>query len=134
MASPARSIGMLGAVAVLLEGGAALAAGDAARGEVVFQKCYACHSVMPGETGLTGPNLFGVVGRPVASVSGFDYSTALEALPARGIRVWDQTALDLFLESPDDVTPGTAMSFVGLRDPAERVDVIAYLLARARPE
>ena len=55
-------------------------------------------------------------------------------LPARGIPVWDETALDLFLESPDDVAPVTDMTFVGLRDPAERADVIAYLVAQARPE
>jgi cytochrome c len=122
-------------VALLVNGGGTPhAAGEVARGEVVFQKCYACHSVVPGETGLTGPNLFGVVGRPVASVAGFDYSAALEALPARGIAVWDESALDLFLESPDDVAPGTGMTLIGLRDPAERVDVIAYLAAQARPE
>jgi cytochrome c len=122
-------------VALLVNGGGTPhAAGEVARGEVVFQKCYACHSVVPGETGLTGPNLFGVVGRPVASVAGFDYSAALEALPARGIPVWDESALDLFLESPDDVAPGTGMTLIGLRDPAERVDVIAYLAAQARPE
>jgi cytochrome c2 len=50
-------------VALLVNGGGTPhAAGEVARGEVVFQKCYACHSVVPGETGLTGPNLFGVVG------------------------------------------------------------------------
>ena len=59
---------------------------------------------------------------------------ALEALPERGIERWDATALDLFLESPDDGAPGTDMTFVGLRDPAERADVIASLLAQARPE
>ena len=128
-------IWIAGAVVVGLKGsGAALGAGEVARGEVAFQKCYACHSVVRGETGLAGPNLLGVVGRPVASIEGFDYSAALEALPERGIERWDETALDLFLESPDDVAPGTDMTFVGLRDPAERADVIAYLLAQARPE
>jgi cytochrome c len=107
-----------------------LRAGDVEQGEVVFQKCYACHSVLPGETGLTGPNLFGVVGRAVASAPDFAYSAALERLPAQGYRVWTEAALDAYLRSPEDFAPGTAMTFVGLPDPAERADVIAYL-ARA---
>ena len=109
--------------------GAALAAGDVERGRVAFQKCYACHSVVPGETGLTGPNLFGVVGREVAAVEGFDYSPALTALPARGTPVWTEAALDAFIESPEDFAPGSAMTFVGLADPRERADLIAYLAA-----
>ena len=106
-----------------------LAAGDVEQGEVVFQKCYACHSVVPGETGLTGPNLFGVVGRAVASAPDFEYSAALERLPARGYRVWTEAALDAYLRSPEGFAPGTAMTFVGLPDPDERAAVIAYLAA-----
>ena len=106
-----------------------LAAGDVEQGEVVFQRCYACHSVVPGETGLTGPNLSGVVGRAVASAPDFEYSAALGGLPAQGYRVWTEAALDAYLRSPEDFAPGTAMSFVGLPDPGERADVIAYLAA-----
>ena len=104
-----------------------LAAGEVERGEVIFRKCYACHSVVPGETGLTGPNLSGVVGRAVASAPGFEYSAALEALPARGYGIWTRATLDAFLMSPEDFAPGTAMTFVGMPDPIERADVIAYL-------
>jgi cytochrome c len=110
--------------------GGALVAGDAERGEVIFKKCYACHSVVPGETGLTGPNLFGVVGRAVASAPDFEYSRALEALPARGYGRWTKAVLDAFLRSPEDFAPGTAMTFVGMPDPVERAELIAYL---ARP-
>jgi cytochrome c len=106
----------------------ALAAGDVERGEVIFKKCYACHSVVPGETGLTGPNLSGVVGRAVASAPGFEFSAALEALPARGYKTWTRAALDAFLSSPEDFAPGTAMTFVGLPDPEERADLMAYLV------
>ena len=67
-----------------------LATGEAERGEVIFRKCYACHSVMPDETGLTGPNLFGVVGRAIASAPDFEYSDALEALPAQGYGIWTE--------------------------------------------
>jgi cytochrome c2 len=106
-----------------------LAPGDEVRGEVVFQKCYACHSVVPGETGLTGPSLYGVVGRAVASAPDFEYSAALEGLPVQGYRVWTEDALDAYLRSPEDFAPGTAMTFVGLPDPGDRADVIAYLAA-----
>jgi len=35
--------------------------------------------------------------------------------------------LDAFLREPEEVAPGTAMTFVGLSDAAERADVIAFL-------
>jgi len=106
---------------------AAGAAADPQRGEVAFQKCYACHSVQPDETGLEGPNLAGVVGRTVASAPDFAYSNGLKALPGRGYRTWTQAALDAFLTSPEDFAPGTSMTFVGMRSAVERADVIAYL-------
>jgi cytochrome c len=127
--------GMLaGIVVTLCDVAGTQAAGDVERGEVVFKKCYACHSVTPGENGLTGPNLFGVVGRAVANAPDFDYSAARETLPAEGYRRWTEAALDVFIAAPDDVVPGTAMTFVGLPDPEQRVDVIAYRARqRARP-
>jgi cytochrome c len=106
---------------------AASAAADPQQDEVAFQKCYACHSVQPAETGLEGPNLAGIVGRAVASVPDFAYSNGLKALPARGYRTWTKAALDAFLTSPEDFAPGTAMTFVGMPDARERADVIAYL-------
>jgi cytochrome c len=112
------------ALAIILHAGLACAGGDPERGAVVFQKCYACHSVVPGETGLPGPNLAGVVGRRIASVPGFDYSKAL--LERRG-EVWTEPALDAFIRAPEDLVPGTEMSFMGLPDAGERADVIAYL-------
>jgi cytochrome c len=109
---------------------AAGAAADPQRGEVAFQKCYACHSVQPDETGLEGPNLFGVVGRTVASGPDFAYSNGLKALPARGDNTWTKAALDAFLTSPEDFAPGTSMTFVGMRSAVERADVIAYLASQ----
>lgn len=111
----------------------ARAAGDVERGEVIFKKCYACHSVVPGETGLAGPNLSGVVGRAVASAPEFGYSDALEALPARGYGTWTRATLDAFITAPEDLAPGTSMTFAGMPDPKERADLIAYL-ARTGPE
>lgn len=121
---------LLAAGLVVLSGGGALAASDPEQGEIVFQKCYACHSVVPGETGLSGPNLAGVVGREVAALDDFAYSEAMRQLPARGVRVWSEAALDAFLEDPEAFAPGTGMTFVGLASAEERAHVIAYLKTR----
>lgn len=103
--------------------------GDPVRGERVFQQCYACHSVQPGEDDLPGPNLAGVVGR-AAGRAGFDYSPALRAAAAGGL-VWTREALDAFLRDPKAALAGTSMSYVGLNDARARADVIAYLAAHA---
>lgn len=107
-------------------------AGDAGRGEAVFQRCYACHSTDPAETGLTGPNLSGIVGRPAAVLPRFDYSPALQAEGRAGL-VWTPANLDRFLADPQGFIPGNAMGFFGLRDPEARADLIAYLAATPAP-
>lgn len=101
-------------------------AADAARGERAFQKCYACHSVKPGEGDLTGPNLAGVVGRAAATDERFEYSPALAARAASGL-LWNDAELDAFLADPQGWLPGTSMIFVGLPDAGERADLIAFL-------
>ncbi|MFZ5719548.1 MAG: c-type cytochrome [Pseudomonadota bacterium] len=92
----------------------------------MFQRCYACHSVDPGETGLQGPNLAGVVGQRAGMRPGFDYSPAMRRAGARGL-VWTEAALDRFLADPEAVVPKTEMFIPPLRRPAERAAVIAYL-------
>ena len=94
----------------------------------LFQRCYACHSVDPAETGLPGPSLAGVVGRRAAERADFDYSPALREAGRRGL-VWDETALDAFLADPAGAVPGTSMGFPGLKNEADRRDVVAYLKA-----
>ena len=111
----------------LTRAGLSLARADAARGEAVFQRCYACHSVAPGENKLPGPNLRGVLGRRAGTLAGYEYSPAMvEAGAARGL-VWTRATLDAFLADPYDVVPGTAMGMPPLADPEARRDVIDYL-------
>lgn len=100
-----------------------------ARGERVFQQCYACHSVDRRETGLPGPNLVGVVDRRAASRPGFDYSPAMRAKGAAGLR-WTEAELDRYLADPEAAVPRTSMSFIGLRAAADRRAVIAYLRSK----
>lgn len=98
------------------------AAADVAKGAKVFKKCQACHKVEPG-VNATGPSLFGVVGREVATEAGFGYSGAM----AEHGGTWTPEELDHFLTKPSAAVPGTAMSFAGLKKESDRVDVIAYL-------
>lgn len=92
----------------------------------MFQRCYACHSVAPGESGLEGPNLHGVVGRRAAVAAGFAYSPALRARGRDGL-VWDPATLDAFLADPQGFAPGNNMGFFGLRDPQARAALIRFL-------
>jgi cytochrome c len=82
---------------------------------------------LPGETDLTGLNLFGVVGRLVAGAPSLGYSDALEGLPAQGYDRWTRAALDPFVTSPEDFASGTGMTFVGTPDRAKRAGLIACL-------
>lgn len=100
---------------------ALVAAADASKGEAVFRKCAACHKVDGADA--VGPHLNGVVGRPIASIEGFDYSPALAGLDAS----WDADHLYAFLQSPKGYAPGTAMAFAGLPKSEDRANVIAYL-------
>lgn len=114
--------------AVLLASPVHAAPGDAKRGERVFLRCFACHSVKPEETKLPGPNLFGVVGRRAASLDGFEYSPAMQARGREGL-VWTEAVLDRYIAEPEAVVPGTAMVMNGLTRAQDRADVIAYLKA-----
>lgn len=64
-------MGIIATAAVLLVWGAGAQAGDPAAGAADFGMCKACHSIIAADGtdtvkgGKTGPNLFGVIGRPV---------------------------------------------------------------------
>jgi cytochrome c len=112
--------------------GASAEPGDAARGERIFQYCFSCHSVDPAEKAkLQGPSLYGVVGRPAATIAGFDYSDAMKARAARGL-VWNAETLDSFIADPQALVPDTRMSAPPLRDAQDRADLIAFLARASR--
>jgi cytochrome c len=89
----------------------------------VAEACVSCHAFGPGEPALEGPTLWGVVGRPIASVQGFDYSAALRKLDGD----WTPERLDRFLTSPQSYAPGTLMTLGGVKDAGDRKRVIAFL-------
>jgi cytochrome c len=105
-----------------------VAGADAGRGERVFQRCYACHSVLPAETTLPGPNLRGVVGRRAGTLPGFRFSNAMVEAGERGL-VWSRETLDAYVTDPLALVPGSEMVIPGLRDPQDRADLIDYLQA-----
>jgi len=105
---------------------AMVAAGDVAAGQTASFQCIGCHTFGEGEAARVGPNLFGVVGRPVASVDGFAYSAAMANAGADG-GIWSIEFLNAFLTSPQAAIPGTTMGFGGIADEATRANLIAYL-------
>jgi cytochrome c len=104
-----------------------LAKADASRGEKSAQKCAACHTFDKGGRNLVGPNLWGVIGRPKASVPGFNYSPALKAMGGN----WSVDDIYHFIANPKAMVPGTAMTFAGVPRPNERADLIAYLNSKS---
>lgn len=99
---------------------------DAARGQKGFTKCTSCHTPEKGGPAKVGPNLWGVVAGPKAHVGGFKYSAGMLDHAKAG-ETWTYADLDKFLTDPKAFIAGTAMGFAGIKDPADRADVIAYL-------
>ena len=78
---------VVGALAALAAGASSFAQPIDDPGERAFQFCFSCHSVEANQTEvLSGPNLNGVIGRPIASKAGFDYSKAMKTFGAG--KVW----------------------------------------------
>jgi cytochrome c len=100
-------------------------------GAEVFKKCRACHDVGPQAKNKVGPLLNGIIGRPVGTVEGFNYSDANKQAGSNGL-VWTEDVMFKYLEAPLSFMPGTKMAFAGLKDPQDRKDVIAYLKTFAK--
>ena len=99
-------------------------ASQAAAGEPppAFVQCKICHTTEPGKH-LIGPSLAGVYGKPAGAAVDYPYSAALKQA---GL-TWDDPTLDRFLDAPMKAVPGTRMTYAGLKDPAARGEIIAYL-------
>lgn len=104
-----------------------LASATPERGANVAKQCIACHNFQEGQGPKVGPDLYGVVDRPIASVSGFNYTDALKGAAKSLGGKWTFDALNKWLTKPSAVAPGTAMTFAGISNEKQRADVIAYL-------
>lgn len=102
--------------------GTLMASADAAAGEGVFGKCVACHTINAGGAAGIGPNLHGIMGKPIAGGS-FAYSDALKAVG--GNWTWEQ--MDAWLASPRKFANGTKMTFAGLSSPEDRANIMLYM-------
>lgn len=101
-------------------------AADPEAGKLAFKKCMACHMVGDNAKNRVGPILSGVVGRQAGTLEGFKYSAAMTEAGTTGL-IWDEATLNAYLAAPKAVVPGTRMAFAGIKDEAERADIIAYL-------
>jgi len=103
-----------------------LASADVAKGEAVFKKCTACHTINSGGANGIGPNLYATLGKPLGSHAGFDYS---EALKGKG-GTWTFEAANEWLTNPKKYAPGNKMTFAGLSNPEDRANLLVYLNAQ----
>lgn len=104
-------------------------AADLDNGKHKFAQCRSCHTTAQGGPNMTGPNLWGVFGRKAASLPDFSYSDGLKAAGW----TWDAAELDKWISDPRGDVHGTKMTFFGIKDPKDRVDVIAYLKSETSP-
>jgi cytochrome c len=109
---PAASIGTL------------LASADPAKGANGAKACAACHNFTKGGANKTGPDLWDVVERGIASHEGFAYS---DGMKARAAEKWTYENLNAFIKDPKTATPKTKMAFAGVKKDQSRADIIAYL-------
>ncbi|MDP3855473.1 cytochrome c family protein [Phenylobacterium sp.] len=112
-----------------IDWGTVLPTADLKAGEAVFAKCKSCHTVDAGGPNGTGPNLHAVLGKKPGAHAGFAYSSGMTAHGA-AVGTWQFADLAEFLKAPQKHVAGTKMTFVGLKKPEERVNLIAYLNAQ----
>ncbi len=119
-------------LALAVSAGQALASGDAGKGEKVFKKCKACHSLKAGKNKV-GPSLAGIVGRKAGSASKYKYSKGMKAAAAKGL-TWDEESLEKYIANPTnylrdylgDKKAKGKMSFK-LKKDGDRDNVVAFL-------
>jgi cytochrome c len=100
-----------------------LASADVAKGEAIFKKCVACHTIAQGGPNGIGPNLYGTLGKPHGHLPNFAYSDALKAVSGN----WDWEGMNQWLANPKKYAPGNKMTFAGLGNPEERAALLLYI-------
>ncbi len=115
--------------ALVAELPAAYQSADLVNGEAKFAVCRSCHTTGQGGEDMIGPNLWGIFGRKAGSEPGFAYSDDMK----KAGWTWDADRIDKWITNPRAVLPGTKMTFVGMSDPTDRRDVVAFLKTQTSP-
>lgn len=126
--------------------GEKVAAQDAAKGEIVFKTCMACHRIGPKATNLVGPVLNDLVGRQAGTVPAFRYSALNKHAGENGL-VWNEDQIFEYLADPNaflkkfltekgkpDLAVGATLMPIKLPDAQQRKDVIAYIKTFSTPK
>ena len=100
-----------------------LAKADAKKGGQDAKVCETCHNFQKGGGAKIGPDLWGVVGRKIAAVPGFEYSDSLKGVSGD----WTYEVLNKWITDPKALASGTKMTFPGEKSPERRADILAYL-------
>ena len=106
--------------------GTVLPKADVAAGLAQSAKCASCHTFTNGGPNGTGPNNWGVIGRQPGTKAGFSYSSGMVDF-GKKTPAWDYDHLYMFLANPQSYISGTKMTFVGLKQPQDRINLIAWL-------
>ncbi|HEY7900100.1 MAG TPA: cytochrome c family protein [Caulobacteraceae bacterium] len=106
--------------------GTVLKTADVQAGQAKTAVCQSCHIFAPSGANNIGPGLYGVVGRKPGTHPGFAYSPAMIAFGNK-VGVWDYQHIYDFIAGPQKYIDGTKMTFVGMKDSQDRINVIAYL-------
>lgn len=132
---------MAASMALMLGAGAAGAAeeGDPKKGERIWKRCKACHSLEEGKKKV-GPSLYQIVDQQSGTVPGFKYSKSYVTAGEKGL-MWTEENLIAYLENPkqfmrdylDDKKAKSkmVMKFKKLKD---RLNVVAYLKSLQKAE
>lgn len=112
------------AVAQTEDAGANALAGDVDRGRLVFGQCRTCHYPDPAMGHNNGPNLYRIFGKVAGKQPGFEYYSETFK---KAQFVWTPQLLDRWLANPRTLFPDSTMMSLGVPDPQQRADLIAYL-------
>ncbi|MCF6199206.1 MAG: c-type cytochrome [Hyphomicrobiaceae bacterium] len=107
-----------------------LSSASVKKGKKVAKKCLSCHSFEKGGKNKVGPNLFALIGRPIASGKSFRYSPAMKKYAAKA-QNWDYNNLGAFLKKPKKLVKKTKMAFPGIRKVKDIANLMVFLRANA---
>ena len=89
----------------------------------VSKNCTACHSFNLPIKNKIGPSLAIILDRKIASIDGYKYSKSFLAIDKK----WSYENLFYFLKNPKSWAPGTKMSYRGISNQKDLINVLKYL-------